>query len=84
MSELHQRIAARVTEDCVLYDYRIGKKTPMQSWMVDVLRETWMLQEEAKQVNSTRVRSLLDRVRSLETYSWDRADAVEDMGSSSR
>ena len=84
MSELHQRIAARVLEDVVIYDYRIGKKTSMPPFMVDVLRETWRLQEEAKQVNSDRVRGLLDRVRKLETESWDREGAVEDMGSAGR
>ncbi|CAK4034928.1 Hypothetical predicted protein [Lecanosticta acicola] len=81
ISELKQRIAARVVEDCVLYDYRKGKKTPFRPFMLDVLRETWRLQEDAKRVNSERVIGILDRVRKLETESWDRADAVEDMGS---
>lgn len=83
LSELHQRPAARVIEDCVLYDYRKGKKTPLQPFMLDVLRQTWRLQENAKRVNSERVMSLLNRVRKLETGSWDRADAVEDMGGAS-
>lgn len=82
LSELHQRPAARVVEDCVLYDYRKGKKTPIRPFMLDVLQETWRLQEEAKRENSRRVVDLLDRVRRLELESWDRADAVEDMGSS--
>ena len=84
ISELHQRIAARLTEDVVLYDYRVGKKTPMQPFMVDVLRDTWRLQEESKRVNSERVRGLLERVRLLETGSWDREGAVEDVGSHGR
>lgn len=82
LSELHQRPAARVVEDCVLYDYRKGKKTPIRPFMLDVLQETWRLQEEAKRENGRRVTDLLDRVRRLELESWDRADAVEDMGSS--
>ena len=81
ISELHQRVAARVAEDVVIYDYRVGKKTAMPRFMVDVLRETWRLQEEAKRSNSERVRALLDRVRKLETHSWDREGAVEDLGS---
>lgn len=84
LSELNQRIAARVYEDCVFYDYRAGKKTALKAWMIDVLGETWRLQEQAKRVNSERVRGLLDRVRTLEVESWDREDAVEDMGSSAR
>lgn len=81
LSELHQRIAARVTEDCLLYNYRTGKKTPLQPFMVDVLQNTWQLQEEAKRVNSDRVRDLLNRTRKLEMDSWDNEGAVEDMGS---
>ena len=81
LSELHQRVAAKVTEDCVLYDYRASKKTTLKPFMVDVLRETWRLQEEAKRTNSNRVNALLDRVRKLEVESWDKHDAVEDIGS---
>ena len=84
MSELHQRVAARVTEDCVLYDYGAGKKTAMKPFMLEVLQETWRLQEEAKRVNSDRVQGLSDRVRKLEVESWDREGAVEDMGSRDR
>lgn len=80
LSERHQRLAARVIEDCVLYDYRKGKKIPIRPFMLDVLQETWRLQEEAKRVNSERVIGILGRVRQLELESWDRADAVEDMG----
>ena len=77
ISELHQRIAARVTEDVVYYDYRIGKKATLRPFMVNVLRETWRLQEEAKRANSERVSGLLDRVRRLEVESWDKEGAVE-------
>lgn len=81
MSELHQRPAARCVEDIVIYDYRRGKKTALQPFMVDVFRETWRLQEEAKRVNSQRVIQLLERVRDLEKDSWDKPDAVEEFGS---
>jgi hypothetical protein len=81
LSELHQRPAARLFEDCALYDYKLGKKTTMMPWMVDVLRETWRLQQKAKMVNSARVSNLLDQVRRLEKESWDHKDAIEDLGS---
>lgn len=84
LSELHQRPAARLFEDCALYDYRKGKKATMPSWMTEAFKETWRLQEEAKRINSERVYGLLDKVRSLETESWDREGAVEDMGSAGR
>lgn len=72
VSELHQRPAARVVEDCVLYDYSKGKKTTLPPLMLAVLQETWRLQEEARRTNSERVHGLLDRVRKLELESWDR------------
>lgn len=81
MSELHQRVAARVIEDCPVYDYRIGKKATLPPFMVDVLKETWRLQEEAKQVNTRRVQSISERVRQLEMESWDREGAVDNVGS---
>ena len=77
LSELHQRPVARCFEDCVLYDYRKAKKTPIRPFMLKVLQETWRLQEQAKRENSGRVNDLLDRVRQLEKASWDRPDAVE-------
>lgn len=84
LSEVHQRVAARVTEDCPVFDYRIGKKATLPPFMIEVLRETWRLQEEAKMENTTRVYGLLDRVRKLELESWDREGAVEDTGSPGR
>jgi len=84
LSELHQRPAARLFEDCALYDYRKGKKAAMPPWMTDAFMETWGLQEKAKRVNSERVYGLLDKVRSLEIESWDREGAVEDTGSAGR
>lgn len=81
LSELHQRPAARLVEDCVLYDYSKGKKTTFKPFMLEVLRETWRLQEEGRRSNIQQVHGLLGRVRKLEMESWDREDAVEDMGS---
>lgn len=81
LSERHRRPAARLVEDIVVYDYRKGRKTPLPSYMVHAFRETWRLQEAAKVENASRVSELLQRVRDLETQTWDRSDAVEDMGS---
>lgn len=80
MSELQQRPAARCVEDIVVYDYQAEKKAPLLPFMVDAFRKTWKLQEEAKRVNSEKVRGLLKEVRALEQETWDREDAVEDMG----
>ncbi|PNS21359.1 hypothetical protein CAC42_1138 [Sphaceloma murrayae] len=84
LSELHQRPAARCVEDIVVYDYQRARKAPLKPFMADAFRETWRLQEETKAKNSGRVHDILGRVRNLETQTWDRPDAVEDMGSGIR
>ena len=81
LSEVRQRPAARCFEDCVVYDYRKGRKASVPSWMLDQFQKTWELQELAKSENSRKVVSLLDRVAALEKKSWDRPDAKEDIGS---
>lgn len=80
LSERHQRPAARCVEDIVVYDYRLGAKSPLRGFMVDKFRETFELQEESKARNERRVTDLLQRVQRLEREVWDRPDAVEDGG----
>lgn len=80
LSEKHQRPAARCVEDIVVYDYRHGQKSPLQDFMVEKFQETFALQEKARSRNEGRIRDLLDRVKRLESESWDRVDAVEDKG----
>lgn len=81
LSEAHRRAAARCVEDIVVYDYRSAEKSPLPSFMVDKFVKTFELQEQAKEKNSARVKTLLNRVRDLEKSSWDKPDAVEDLGS---
>lgn len=81
LSERHRRPAARCVEDIVVYDYGKARKSPLAPFMVAKFQETFKLQEQAKEANSHRVRALLGRVRRLEKSSWDKPDAVEDMGS---
>ncbi len=81
LSETHQRPAARCVEDIVVYDYRKGRKSALQNLMVEQFEKTFALQEEAKRRNELRVQNLLRKVERLEKGSWDRPDAVEDMGS---
>lgn len=76
-SNADSKIADR---DIVVYDYRIGKKTPLRAFMLERFQETWEAQEEAKRRNESRVRCLLERVETLEKESWDRQGAVEDFG----
>ncbi|PGH27336.1 hypothetical protein AJ80_01048 [Polytolypa hystricis UAMH7299] len=81
LSEARQRPAARCYEDIVTYDYRIGRKAGLPGFMLDQFRHTWELQERSKRHWSLRAQEIEDRVRELEMASWDREDAVEDMGS---
>ncbi|KAK2776331.1 hypothetical protein FQN53_002732 [Emmonsiellopsis sp. PD_33] len=83
LSEAHQRPAARCHEDIVTYDYRLGRKVKtLPPFMLDQFQHTWELQQESRQVWRSKVKEIEGRVKALETSSWDRADAVEDMGSS--
>jgi hypothetical protein len=81
LSELHRRVAARCVEDIVVYDYRTAKKSPLKPFMLDQFRDTWRLQEQARETYTQKATDLISRVRHLEQDSWDRADAKEDFGS---
>jgi hypothetical protein len=65
----------------VVYDYKTAKKAPLKPFMIDKFKETWELQEQAKEKYGGRVTDLIRRVRELEKGSWDRPDAKEDLGS---
>ena len=80
LSEKHRRPAARCVEDIVLYDYRSSKKIELgtRPFMVKAFQDTFKLQEEAKERWLWRSAELAERVRALETESWDRSDAKED------
>ncbi|EXJ88293.1 hypothetical protein A1O1_05223 [Capronia coronata CBS 617.96] len=81
MSERRQRPAARCFEDVVVYDYRAGKKSTLEPFMLEQLKKTFDLQEAAKKENLAKIQDLEQRVRRLETQTWDRPDAKEDFGS---
>ena len=81
LSEARQRPAARALEDVVIYDYRKGKKTTLEPFMLEQFQKTFALQEEAKEKNNRRIHQILEDVRTLEKSSWDRPDAKEDLGS---
>lgn len=80
LSERHQRPAARCVEDIVVYDYGRGSKSPLKDFMVEEFKKTFELQEQSRIRNERRVSDLLQRIQRLEQQSWDRPDAVEDMG----
>jgi acyl-CoA thioesterase FadM len=81
LSEGKQRPAARCLEDVVVYDYKLGKKSRLESFMLHQFKQIFDLQEAAKAENLAKIRAIEDQVRFLETESWDRPDAKEDLGS---
>lgn len=80
LSHEHRRIAARLEEDIVVYDYKKGQKTSMPGYMRDLFSETYSMQEEQMRKARTRIWGLLEAVERLEKETWDRKDAVEDLG----
>ncbi|OAA56528.1 hypothetical protein SPI_07535 [Niveomyces insectorum RCEF 264] len=84
LSHGHRRIAARTFEDVAIYDYRKAATTQLPGFMLAVLGDVWQ-QQEAEMVRARRrIWELAAAVEQLEKQTWDRADAVEDMGSAAQ
>ena len=85
LSEARQRPAARCHEDSVMYDYRLARKAPaLPPFVMGQFKVMWDLQEQAKRTWQQQILEVEKGVRKLELESWDREDAVEDMGSASK
>ncbi|OIW29419.1 hypothetical protein CONLIGDRAFT_596048 [Coniochaeta ligniaria NRRL 30616] len=80
LSHNARRIAARLQEDIVIYDYRKAGKTAMPEYMVEMFGETFRMQEQEMRRARGRIWGLIGEVEELERETWDRADAVEDVG----
>jgi len=80
LSHSHRRVSARTVDDIAVYDYRAAKKTEMPQFMHSVLSATWQLQELEAERARKRISELGAAVEALEKGTWDRADAVEDLG----
>ncbi|KAI0124435.1 thioesterase-like superfamily-domain-containing protein [Xylariales sp. AK1849] len=84
LSHKHRRVAARTEEDIAIYDYNCAKKTAMPAFVLEVFQNTWQLQEEEVARARTRVWQLIKEVEVLEKETWDREDAVEDVGAAGK
>ncbi|KAI1352111.1 thioesterase-like superfamily-domain-containing protein [Xylaria sp. FL0043] len=84
LSHTHRRVAARTIEDVSIYDYREAKKTVLPDFMIDVFNNTWRKQEERSNWARERIWGLLKEVETLEKETWDRVDAVEDLGAATQ
>lgn len=83
-SHRHRRVSARVEEDIVIYDYRAARKTEMPPFMRDVLEDTFVQQQEEQVRARRRIWDLVGDVERLEKETWDRPDAVEDVGGAAK
>ena len=80
LSHAHQRIAARITEECVIYDYRRGRKVPIPLWLQEVLAKETEEGDAEKTIWMKRRAELEMQVRELEEGSL-LSGKEEDMGS---
>jgi len=80
LSHKHRRIAARTEEDVVIYDYRAGKKATMPPFVLQTFQDTWERQEGETKRARLRIQELSREVEALEKETWNREDAVEDLG----
>ncbi|KAK4100164.1 hypothetical protein N658DRAFT_497625 [Parathielavia hyrcaniae] len=80
LSHRHRRIASRLEEDIVLYDYKKAGKTGMPDFMLDLFERTWELQQQETRRARMRIFALHGDVAQLEAETWNRPDAVEDIG----
>lgn len=82
LSEVHQRIAAKITEDIVVYNYRLGKKTPLQPFMLEAMRTLYNEQSLGVAYTDRKIDQVLRKLRTVEINTWDKEGASEDMGGS--
>lgn len=80
LSHRHRRAAAKLQEEMVTYDYRTASKAPVPGFARTVFAETWELQHREQDRARARIAELCRLVDDLEGETWNRADAVEDMG----
>ncbi|KAK6836730.1 hypothetical protein PG987_007225 [Apiospora arundinis] len=84
LSHKHRRIAARTEEDVVIYDYGAGKKATMPPFVLQTFRDTWERQEGETRRARLRIQELAREVETLEKETWNREDAVEDLGAAGK
>jgi hypothetical protein len=80
LSHNARRIAAKLEEDIVIYDYKAARKSAMPEYMVPLFSETFQLQEKEMRRARARIWDLIGEVEHLEKETWDRPDAVEEIG----
>ena len=81
LSHSHQRPAATIREEVVCYDYRQGKRVPLELYMIDVIRAQWRKENDEKLEWRTRRAVVQNMMTDLEQKTWAIPGAKEDLGS---
>ncbi|KAI1342274.1 thioesterase-like superfamily-domain-containing protein [Xylariaceae sp. FL0016] len=84
LSHKHRRIAAKTEEDVVVYDYQAAGKTTVPEFALNVFSQTYQLQEEVMKSSRLKIWDLIKKVEELEKETWNREDAVEDLGAAKK
>ena len=67
----------------MIFDYHIQKSARLPDDMLEMLRLRWDGQQRAKMVWEARAREVEGVIESLENASWNKAEAIEDIGGGS-
>ena len=79
LSHNHQRPAARIAEDLVIYDYRLGKKVSLPPWVQSVFQKAAADEKESRRYWQAKRKELETKLKSLEESSI-LSGKKEDMG----
>lgn len=67
LSDQHRRIAAKVIDETAIYDYTVGKVSVLKPFMVEKLKRTFAMQEEARGKYAEEARRAIEAVEELES-----------------
>ncbi|KAI5920313.1 thioesterase-like superfamily-domain-containing protein [Camillea tinctor] len=81
LSHQHRRIAATTNESVVVYDYETAERAAVPRLAFPILREVWDQQNKEMNLARQKVWNLIREVAAIEMETWNRAGAIEDMGS---
>ena len=83
LSHNHQRQAARISEDLLIYDYRLGRKIPLPPWIESVFRKAGADEQESRRSWQARRNEIEIKLGNLEKKTVLSGEK-EDMGSTAR
>ena len=81
LSHTFTRPAFRMSEEILLYDYRLNRKAALTPLILEVLQMALAEEEASKNLWVARRREVEELLEGLERSSWKKKGAVEDFGS---